>query len=60
MIGAATDAEHPSVTESARRGVPESAQIEAVVTGVEPYGLFAQGIDLPAEGLIPIPNLPQD
>ncbi len=35
-------------------------EMQAVVTGVEPYGLFAQGIELPAEGLIPLPNLPAD
>ena len=35
-------------------------EMEAVVTGVEPYGLFAQGIEMPAEGLIPISNLPPD
>jgi ribonuclease R len=35
-------------------------EMEAVVTGVEPYGLFAQGIELPAEGLIPLTNLPPD
>lgn len=35
-------------------------EMEAVITGVEPYGLFAQGVELPAEGLIPIPNLPKD
>jgi len=31
-----------------------------VVTGVEAFGLFAQGIEIPAEGLIPILKLPQD
>ncbi len=35
-------------------------EMEAVVTGVEPYGLFAQGIEMPAEGLIPVSNLPPD
>lgn len=35
-------------------------QMQAVVTGVEPYGLFAQGLELPAEGLIPLTNLPPD
>lgn len=35
-------------------------EMQAVVTGVEPYGLFAQGLELPAEGLIPLTNLPPD
>lgn len=35
-------------------------QMDAVVTGVEPFGLFAQGLEIPAEGLIPIANLPDD
>ncbi len=35
-------------------------RMQAVVTGVEPFGLFAQGIEIPAEGLIPISNLPDD
>ncbi len=35
-------------------------QMTAVITGVEPFGLFAQGIEIPAEGLIPISNLPDD
>ena len=35
-------------------------ELEAVVTGVEPFGLFAQGTEIPAEGLIPISNLPDD
>ena len=32
----------------------------AVVTGVEAFGLFAQGVEIPAEGLVPISKLPQD
>ena len=32
----------------------------AVVTGVEPFGLFVQGLDLPAEGLVAIDSLPED
>lgn len=32
----------------------------AIITGVESYGLFAQGLELPAEGLIPIVTLPPD
>ena len=34
--------------------------MEAIVTGVEPYGLFAQGLKIPAEGLVPIDGLPED
>lgn len=35
-------------------------EMEAIVTGVETYGLFAQGIELPAEGLIHVSNLGDD
>jgi ribonuclease R len=35
-------------------------KIEAIVTGVEEFGLFAQGVKLPAEGLIPIQSLADD
>ncbi len=35
-------------------------QLEAVVTGVEQFGLFAMGIELPAEGLIHIDSLQDD
>jgi ribonuclease R len=35
-------------------------KLTAVITGVESFGLFAQGIEIPAEGLIPIGNLPDD
>jgi ribonuclease R len=34
--------------------------LEAVVTGVEQFGLFAQGVKLPAEGLIHIDSLTDD
>jgi ribonuclease R len=34
--------------------------MEAVVTGVEAFGIFVQGIELPAEGLIPRDSLPGD
>lgn len=34
--------------------------MEAVVTGVEAFGLFAQGVKLPAEGLIHINSLQDD
>lgn len=35
-------------------------RMEAVITGVEPFGLFAQGVKLPAEGLIHIDSLRDD
>ncbi len=35
-------------------------EMKAVVTGVEQFGIFAQGVELPAEGLIPVANLPED
>ena len=35
-------------------------KMEAVITGVEPFGLFAQGVEIPVEGLVPIANLPDD
>lgn len=35
-------------------------KMHAVVTGVEPFGLFAQGVEIPVEGLVPIANLPDD
>ena len=34
--------------------------MDAVVTGVEEFGLFAQGIELPAEGLIHVSSLADD
>jgi ribonuclease R len=34
--------------------------LQAVVTGVEEFGLFAQGVDLPAEGLIHVSALSDD
>ncbi len=33
---------------------------DVIVTGVEDFGLFGQGIDLPAEGFIPLEELPDD
>lgn len=39
-----------------RRGL----EMDAVVTGVEPFGLFVQGLELPAEGLVPLESLPDD
>jgi ribonuclease R len=35
-------------------------EMEAVVTGVEPFGLFVQGLELPAEGLVAAESLPDD
>ncbi len=35
-------------------------EMDAVITGVESYGLFAQGIELPAEGLIHVTSLEDD
>jgi ribonuclease R len=35
-------------------------EMEAVITGVEKFGLFAQGVELPAEGLIHISALQDD
>lgn len=35
-------------------------QMDAVITGVEDFGLFAQGVDLPAEGLIHVDTLDDD
>lgn len=36
------------------------SQMDAVVTGVEEYGLFAQGVKLPAEGLLHVDALQDD
>ncbi len=35
-------------------------EMDAVVTGVEAFGVFVQGLALPAEGLIPLASLPPD
>ncbi|QEG24304.1 Ribonuclease R [Mariniblastus fucicola] len=35
-------------------------KLTGVITGVEQFGLFVQGIEIPAEGLIPIESLPGD
>lgn len=35
-------------------------RMSAVITGVEPFGLFAQGVELPAEGLVAIHSLRDD
>ena len=34
--------------------------LTARITGVESYGLFVQGVEIPAEGLISIDTLPPD
>ena len=34
--------------------------LNAVITGVEDFGLFAQGVELPAEGLIHVDTLDDD
>ncbi len=35
-------------------------ELNGVVTGVERFGLFVQGIELPAEGLVAVADLPDD
>ena len=35
-------------------------EMDAVVTGVEAFGLFVQGLGLPAEGLVTLESLPDD
>ena len=35
-------------------------QLDAIITGVESFGIFAQGIKIPAEGLIPIQSMQDD
>ena len=35
-------------------------EMDAVVTGVEEFGLFVQGIELPAEGLVHVTSLADD
>jgi ribonuclease R len=35
-------------------------EMDAVVTGVESYGIFVQGIELPAEGLVRVESLSDD
>lgn len=36
------------------------SEMDAVITGVEEFGLFAQGIELPAEGLVHVRSLADD
>ncbi len=35
-------------------------ELDAVITGVEPFGCFVQGVDLPAEGLIHVDSFVDD
>ena len=35
-------------------------EMNAVVTGVESFGLFVQGLEMPAEGLVSLESLPDD
>jgi len=35
-------------------------EMDAVVTGVEPFGIFVQGLEMPAEGLVALADLPAD
>ena len=35
-------------------------KMDAIITGVESFGVFVQGIEIPAEGLIPLDSLPMD
>ena len=34
--------------------------IDAIITGVESFGIFVQGVEIPAEGMLPVENLPPD
>lgn len=36
------------------------SELDGVVTGVQRFGLFVQGIELPAEGLVAVNDLPDD
>ena len=35
-------------------------KMDGIITGVESFGVFVQGIEIPAEGLIPLDTLPSD
>ncbi|GIX05596.1 MAG: ribonuclease R [Planctomycetaceae bacterium] len=35
-------------------------RMHATITGVESFGIFCQGVELPAEGLLPVTRLPPD
>ncbi|MFN0198159.1 MAG: ribonuclease R [Planctomycetaceae bacterium] len=34
-------------------------EMDAVITGVEPFGIFCQGVEIPVEGMIHVSRLPQ-
>lgn len=35
-------------------------KMEAIITGAESFGLFVQGTEIPAEGLVSLSNMPED
>ena len=35
-------------------------KMDGIITGVESFGVFVQGVEIPAEGLIPLDSLPMD
>ena len=35
-------------------------KMDGIITGVESFGVFVQGVEIPAEGLIPLDSLPPD
>jgi ribonuclease R len=35
-------------------------EMVGVITGVESFGMFVQGVDIPAEGMVTVPNMPDD
>jgi len=35
-------------------------KMDGIITGVESFGVFVQGVEIPAEGLIPLDSLPSD
>ncbi|MDA0833706.1 MAG: ribonuclease R [Planctomycetota bacterium] len=35
-------------------------ELDAVITGVEPFGIFCQGVEIPVEGLIHVSRLPRE
>ena len=45
---------------AARQEREKRVEMDGVVTGVEPFGLFVQGLELPAEGLVALESLPDD
>jgi ribonuclease R len=34
--------------------------LSGIITGVESFGIFVQGVEIPAEGMVPIESLPSD